>query len=358
MKTAMKERLRGQPVFIGLEDSKRTWKVCVRASGMIVHEISMPAEYDNLKGYIVNTYPDCSVSVMYEAGFRGFSLYDELKADGYECVVIPPHLVTEAKNNRVKTDKRDAKRLALVLEKHDYNFGCFVPDQELRGDRQLDRTVDQLTRKIISVKNQIRRAFDFHDLKECNGTGTWYLKEYWEAETKMAALSISPSLKFSLQLLFEDLHLFVKQKKEALKHLLLLGKSEQYRESFTLLKSIPGIGALTAIRLVLEWGDITRFTSAKAFASFTGMTPSEYSTGNSNHKGHITGQGNHLVRKTLVECSWRAIAVDPVLKKKFLDIVHRTQDRKIAIIAVARKLAVRARAVLLRHEPYVLGVVQ
>ena len=59
-------------IFIGLEDSKKTWKVCVRCEGMIVHETSMPAKYNVLKAYLQKRYPECEIIVMYEAGFQGF----------------------------------------------------------------------------------------------------------------------------------------------------------------------------------------------------------------------------------------------------------------------------------------------
>ena len=61
--------VKGNRIFIGLEDSKRMWKVCVRCEGMIVQETSMPAKYEVLEAYFVNRYPDCEIRVMYEAGF-------------------------------------------------------------------------------------------------------------------------------------------------------------------------------------------------------------------------------------------------------------------------------------------------
>lgn len=61
---------------------------------MIVHETSMPADYDNLKNYLQQRYPDCQIQLMYEAGFGGFWLHDRLVADGIDCVVTPPHTVT------------------------------------------------------------------------------------------------------------------------------------------------------------------------------------------------------------------------------------------------------------------------
>ena len=87
--------VRGQPVYVGLEDAKRTWKVCARCGGVVVQETSMPARYEVLQGYLRKRFPECRVRVMYEAGFRGFELHDQLVSDGWECVVTPPHTVTE-----------------------------------------------------------------------------------------------------------------------------------------------------------------------------------------------------------------------------------------------------------------------
>lgn len=69
--------VKGKSIFIGLEDSKRTWKICVRCDGMIVHETSMPTEYNNLHSYLTRRYPDCKIQVMYEAG-RKFDLQNYL----------------------------------------------------------------------------------------------------------------------------------------------------------------------------------------------------------------------------------------------------------------------------------------
>ena len=112
--------VKGNKIFIGLEDSKKTWKLCVRCERMVVQETGMPAKYKVLQAYLLNRYPDCTITVMYEAGFQGFWLHDLLEEDGIKCIVTPPNKVTCAKDNRVKTDKRDAHRLAQNLENGDY----------------------------------------------------------------------------------------------------------------------------------------------------------------------------------------------------------------------------------------------
>ena len=148
------------------------------------------------------------------------------------------------------------------------------------------------------------------------------------------------------------------KKKEILKKLKELSKSERYKEGVELFYSTPGIGKLTAIRLVLEWGDLSRFKRKEEFADFLGIVPGEYSTGETERKGHITKQGNAQVRSWLVEAAWIAIRYDQVLLKKYRDICKRCSSPKKAIVAVARKLALRLRAVWLNKIPYVIGVIE
>ena len=122
--------------------------------------------------------------------------------------------------------------------------------------------------------------------------------------------------------------------------------------------SAPGIGVLTAIRLALEWGDVSRFGRKEEFAGFLGRVPSEYSSGEKEHRGHITRQGNRSVRRWLTESSWVAIRHDPVLLDKFRRVLSHCGSKKKAIVAVARKLALRLRRVLLSGEPYAVGVLE
>lgn len=347
--------VKGQDVFIGLEDSKKTWKICVRSNKMVVHETSMPAQYDILRGYLRNKYPNCRIKVIYEAGFRGFCLYDKFEADGYACIVTPPHTVTEEKCQRQKNDRIDSRRLARNLENNDCGI-CFIPDKELREDRQISRLYSQLQRDITRVSNRIRRTLEFHDLDQYVKSGRWTRSDYRELKKQLDAISMSESLRFSLNMLYNELEYLWARQKETLGVLRQLSKSKRYKESVDLVKSAPGIGMLTAIRLVLEWGDLSRFTSKEKFASFLGLIPSEHSSGETEHKGHITKQGNRAVQSWLIESAWVAIRHDPVLLDKYLRVFKNSGSKKKAIVAVARKLALRIRAVLLTREPYRIGI--
>lgn len=119
------------------------------------------------------------------------------------------------------------------------------------------------------------------------------------------------------------------------------------------------MGWLSAIRFTLEWGEMSRFTTRKRFSSFTGLTSSEYSTGDTVRRGRITGQSSERVRAWLIQCAWRAIKLDPVLLLKYKAVYRNSgNNKKKAIVAVARKLAVRMRAMELNEEKYRIGVIE
>jgi len=349
--------LRNEKVFVGLEDSKKTWVLCVRSGGIIVHETSMPAEYEVLRSYFHNKFPECQIRVMYEAGFRGFELHDQLVAGGWECVVTPPHTVTEEKCQRKKNDRADCRRLAKNLENGDYH-SCFIPDKELREDRQISRTCGQVQADITRVCSRIRRMLEFHGLDSGLPAGRWSGAAYIRLREQLGKTEMSDSLRFSFEVMFRELENLRQLKKELLLQLRRLARSDRYRGSVELLKSAPGIGVLTAIRLALEWGDVSRFGRKEEFASFLGLVPSDYSSGEQERRGHITKQGNRSVRRWLVESSWVAIRYDPVLLDKFRRVLRNCGSKKKAIVAVARKLALRLRRALLSGESYVAGVVE
>jgi len=344
---------KGKQIFVGLEDSKRTWKLCVRSDRMIVHETGMPAEYENLRSYLFRRYPVCDIQVIYEAGFSGFWLHDKLQADGIECIVTPPNRVTMEKVTAVKTDKRDARRLAKNLENNDFTR-CHVPDRERREDRQLSRTLEQVQRDITCTKNRIRKFLDYHGLNAGFPPGRWNDSYY----SRLAELELSGALRISLDVYLRVLHGLTELKKELIKELKALSEKARYAQSVQIKKSCPGIGILTAIRLTLEWGDMSRFPSGKHIASYTGLTSREYSTGETVRRGRITAQGRNTIRSWLIQCSWIALRKDPVLMQKFQHVWRNSGSKKKAIVAVARKIVVRLRAVELCEYNYSPGVVE
>ena len=110
-------------------------------------------------------------------------------------------------------------------------------------------------------------------------------------------------------------------------------------------RSIPGVGEITARVLATELGDMSRFKNERAIASYTGLTPSEYSSGEHTRKGSITRQGSSRIRHMLVEVTWRAVTKNPEFKKQFDGIAHR-RGKKKAVVAMARRMIIKMRACL------------
>jgi len=349
--------VKGKEVFVGLEDSKKTWKVCVRSGRRVIHESSMPAKYEVLRAYLRNKFPECRIQVMYEAGFSGFWLHDELVGDGIRCVVTPPHTVTQEKCQKQKNDRIDCRRLSKNLENGDYRR-CAVPDKQRREQRQVSRLYGQVHKDITAVKNRIRRALEYHGLDCHFPAGRWADGEYRTLEVRLRALDISPSRWFCFTSLLAQLANLRSQKKTVLLELRRLARTQAYRPTVKILTSVPGIGTLTAIRLALEWGDLRRFKRKECFASFLGLIPGDHSSGEQDRKGHITKQGSRAVRRWLIESSWVCIRKDPVMLAKYNQVLHNSGDQKKAIVAVARKLALRIRALLIAQQPYVVGVLE
>lgn len=347
--------VKGKKISIGLEDSKKTWKISSRSEGMEIHYLSMAARYNILRNYLKNNYPGCDISVIYEAGFRGFGLHDQLQADEIKCIVTPPNKVTQEKGCRVKTDKIDARRLARVLEQGDYK-ACAVPDVERREDRQISRAMIQVQGEITRLKNRIRKFFDANGYAEMFEAGVWNEKQYAEAR----AMVMSPSLQITLDVYFAMLDKFKELRKQLHINLMAMCKKERYKDAVRIINSVAGVGKLTAMRLILEWGEDIgeRFSSGKSLACFAGLTQSEYSTGERIRKGRITGQGRGYIRSWLVQCSWMCIKRDPAMLEAFQRIAKNTSSKKKAIVAIARKLVVRMWTCLHRKTEYVIGVLE
>ena len=136
-----------------------------------------------------------------------------------------------------------------------------------------------------------------------------------------------------------------------------MANSEYYDKKVTLLRSIPGVGILTAIEILVELFDVERFPSARKLSVYLGLTPQEYSTGGPENArmGHITKAGHTYLRSLFVEAAWRAYSKDMALLKKYT-LIRNRRGNKIAIVAIARILAIRVRHILINNEEYALGV--
>ena len=342
--------VRGKEVFVGIDVHKESWQVTVRVGGEELFHGRMASEYRILRK-VLERFEGGEIRVAYEAGPCGFGLHDQLREDGVEVMVVPPSLIPVESGNRVKTDKRDSRKLARLLEGNLLKR-VYVLSEEDRADRELLRTRRQVVEHRNDVARQIKSKLLFYGIRcPFSAKGRWskgFIRWLKGLNLKWGAVKVS------LQTLIGLYEYLTEQIVALNRKVAELCRSDKYRGRVKLLRSVPGIGVLIAMEILVEIQDMARFKRGEELASYMGLTPAEFSTGQYVRQGRITRCGNKRVRTCLVEASWILIQKDRGLRKKY-DRLKQWKGAKRAIIAMARHLIIRVRRILLNQEPYVLG---
>jgi len=156
--------------------------------------------------------------------------------------------------------------------------------------------------------------------------------------------------------LLELYHFLDKQIDKQTTLLRRLSETKLYRDRVHMLQTIPGIGVIAAMELLLELQDVSRFRRADQIAAYVGLTPSQYTSADKVRMGRITCMGKNTLRAMLVQASWILIRKDGVMREKYERLKVRSGGKR-AIVAIARTLLIRMRRLLLDQSPYVIGVV-
>lgn len=340
----------GETVFVGIDMHKSTWHVSVIQDQEVIFSNPLTPETDKLLKFLAR-YKNNRIKAVYEAGCFGFWLYEILNKSGIQCTVTPPSLVPMEYGNHVKTDRRDSRKLALLLSKGMLKKVC-VPNPELLADRQALRRRQQLISNRVRVQLRIKSALCFFGFQIARPRGPW--SDGFFNEIKEIVFQNSFLRQSFLTLLeeYEYLNQLVERQTQLLKE---LAASKPYAETVRLLRTVPGIGLISAMYLILELGEIIRLAKADQLTAFVGLTPSQYSSGDNIRMGHITKCGKSNLRAILTEAAWTAIKKDPELKEVY-DSLKIRRGSKRAIVAVARRLLLRCRRVMLDAKPYRLSV--
>ena len=161
----------GETIFVGLDLHQRQWRVTIRTAEVELASATLPGDWHSLRR-LLERYPGHPVEVVYEAGCFGYWLHDRLIEFGARCVVTPPSLLPRESGNRVKTDKRDSRKLALLLAKGLLKR-VYVPTPEEREHRAVARRRRQLIRERVRVQCRIKAELRFYGLRLPEATGRW-----------------------------------------------------------------------------------------------------------------------------------------------------------------------------------------
>jgi transposase len=293
------------------------------------------------------------VSCCYEAGPTGYALWRQLSALGIRCMVVAPSLIPVKPGSRIKTDRRDARKLAellragLLTEVH-------PPSESDEALRDLCRCRDNGRDDLVRARHRLGK---FLLRRHCIFSAS---KHHWGKRHQ----DWLQQLRFddgASQATFDSYILTLQQCEERLARLDVqlaeFAALEPYREPVSWLRCFRGIDTVTAVSLVAELHDFRRFRTARALMAYLGLVPSEHSSGESERRGSITKAGNRHVRRLLVEAAWHN-RYRPGIS---LPLRRRREGQPARVLAIAdraqQRLSARYARMSARGKPHPKTVV-
>ncbi len=348
--------------FIGLDVHKRSIAVAVRKADSPVQEEQLPNERAAVARWARRwkRRSGGELQVAYEAGACGYALQRQLEGLGVACQVVAPSLVPRKPGERIKTDRRDARKLAEYLQ-----GGHLTPVHPPTPAQEAARDVCRAREDVQQDRMRCRHRLSKFLLRR--GVSYSHGRKHWTQahRTWLAKLSFDER---AAQTVFDDYRLAVAPldaRIDALdRQIEVLAQQAPYRAGVGALRCFRGIDTRTAFGLVTELHSIAHFDRPSRLMAFVGLVPSEASSGERQRRGAITKAGNGHARKLLIEAAWHArhkpgipvalrkrragqppeiIAMADVaqqrLHRRYWHLVQRGKPNTVAATAVARELA-------------------
>jgi transposase len=330
-------------MVIGLDVHKRSvYGTVMEDNGNIIVQRNMENNMETVNGFL-SLYKNHDVVI--ESSTSGKYLSKELLMLDYKVHLINPAKVPEIANNYKKTDKEDSFQLADVFRKGGMKE-IYIPSEEIENIRSLVRYRHSLGEELTLKKNKIHALLALYGII-IKATDPFGKKGLREIENSYNNLSYSDRI--VLRSLLSDISSIKDREKEIETEISSISNNNN---DIKLLMTIPGINFYTASGILSEIGTINRFENKLKFASYTGLIPSEHSSGTKTVKGHITKHGPSLLRFFLVETVHSLIKFTKKFRSKYLSIVRRL-GKKRSIIAIARILAETIYIMLKNNTKYI-----
>lgn len=347
----------GQDIYIGLDTHLKSWRTTINVGDSTYKTFSQDPSAEILFKYLIRNFPNANYFSAYEASFNGFKAHRDLVNLGIKNIVVnPADIPTTDKERKQKEDSRDSRKIAKQLSQKDLT-AIHVPSIETEGDRSLVRYRKTLTKEITRTKQRITSQLYYFGIDipiQFSGKKKWSKRFItWLKEAELPTETSRQALNGHIEMA----EMLRKKQYSTNKEIRELSKTERYKEYYDLLISVPGIGCLTAMMLLTEIEDISRFKNLDKLCSYIGLVPMTNSTGEKEKTGNITVRKNKHLRTAIVESSWIAIRNDPALMLAYQKLVKRMEPQK-AIIRIAKKLVNRILYVLKNKKAYAQSVVK
>jgi len=310
----MKNKVR----FLGLDVHAETIAVAIAEPDGEVRSLGTIANRaESVRKLVKKLGPAEHLKACYEAGPTGYVLYWQLAELGVACEVIAPTLVPMKAGDRVKTDRRDAERLARSYRSGDLT-AVWVPDEGSEALRDLVRAREAAKQDQLRACHRLGKFLLRMGQRPAVGMKAWtapYMA--WVRQVHFTQLAREATM---LDYLYEVDHMGerVKRLEQSITEAVKLA-TPAVQEVVKGLQALRGIAEISAVTIVAELGSITRFENARQLMGYSGAVPSEDSSGQRTRRGSITKTGNAHLRRIVVEAAWsyrHRPAIGPRLRKR------------------------------------------
>ena len=290
--------------FLGLDVHAETIAVAVaEASGETRSLGILPNRPESVRKLMKKLGPARRLRVCYEAGPTGYVLYWQLTRMGVHCDVVAPTLVPVKAGDRVKTDRRDALKLARSYRSGDLT-PVWVPDAEHEALRDLVRAREAAKKDQLKARHRLSKFLLRHGRRPPEGIRTWTQKhlEWVKRHVRFELLAQEETL---LDYLTEVQH--ARDRIERLERAIdeaVERAPETMRAVIAGLQALRGIAKISAATIVAEVGELSRFARPRQLMGYSGAVSSEWSSGGRTRRGGITKTGNAHLRRIIVEAAW------------------------------------------------------
>jgi transposase len=337
----------GERVHVGVDVHKATYSVAIYGGDRgLLATWTQPAEPEVLLGRLRPIRGQVA-EVVYEAGPTGFTLARRLEAEGIAVLVIAPSQLLTPAGQEAKSDRIDCRRLAWMSQKGLLR-PVYVPTEQQEADRQVMRLRERFVRKARTVQQQIKSLLLVHGITQPEGLEHWR-KAGIEA---LRRLALGEELRFCFDVLLDELEHARGQVARITGRLERLAEAERHKGAVAALRTVPGVGPVTAMAFRLELPEPTRFGHAGQVSKMLGLAPMVRQSGQSRREGGLLRGGNARLRTALVESAWRWVARDESARAVYRRLVGNTGSGKKAIVAMARRLGVLLWRLSTRGQPY------
>lgn len=288
--------------FVGLDVHAETIAVAVaEASGEVRSLGTIPNTPEAVHRLVTKLGPRERLQVCYEAGPTGYVLYRELTALGVACAVVAPTLVPVKAGDRVKTDRRDAEKLARSFRSGDLT-PVWVPDAAHEALRDLVRAREAAKQDQLRARHRLSKFLLRHGRRAPVGIKAWGVKHKAWLQTVQFEAPAQEATFVDYGHEVDHASERIARLERALTAVVAAAPAPQ-RAVIAALQALRGIAALGAVTLVTEVGQLSRFAHAGELMGYSGAVPSERSSGSKTRRGAITKTGNAHLRRILMEAA-------------------------------------------------------